>query len=175
MRIFIAIESPESFNNYFKELQNTIKNDIKATFTKSFHLTLKFLGEIEEIKVEKIKALLKKIKFSSFNLSLSNIGVFPNENYIRVVWIGLNPVDKIITLQQKIDTTLSDLDFKKEKKFHPHITLARIKHIKDKREFIERLKKIKIKKLDFTLNKFKLIKSTITPEGPIYEDLGNYH
>lgn len=174
MRCFIAIDVSEQFYDYFKELQNNLKTNIKATFTKTFHLTLKFLGEIEENKVEKVKDSLKNIKFEPFKVSLSNLGVFPNENYIRVIWIGLEPKDKIIEFQQKIDNELISLKFKKEKKFHPHITLARVKHIEDKKEFITNLKQIKTQNLEFNINSFKLIKSTLTPEGPVYEDLGIY-
>ena len=164
MRCFIAIDLE---NDYFKELQSQIK-DIKGTFPKSFHLTLKFLGEVEENKADKIKELLRKIRFEQFNIYSSNIGFFPNENYIRVVWIGLEPRDRIIELQKKIDNELLKL-FPKEKKFEPHITLARIKYIKDKGKFKELVKNIKVEKIEFKVDNFKLMKSTLTKQGPIYE------
>ena len=164
MRCFIAIDLE---NDYFKELQSQIK-DIKGTFPKSFHLTLKFLGEVEENKADKIKELLRKIRFEQFNIYSSNIGFFPNENYIRVVWVGLEPRDRIIELQKKIDNELLKL-FPKEKKFEPHITLARIKYIKDKGKFKELVKNIKVEKIEFKVDNFKLMKSTLTKQGPIYE------
>lgn len=174
MRLFIAIEVPEEIYSYFLELQKQIDiNSAKIVFTRSFHLTLKFLGDVSEDKEDRIIDSLKKIKFEPFSAELGSIGVFPGENYIRVVWIGLEPKNKINELQQKIDNVLTDL-FPKEKKFHPHITLGRVKFVKDKKGFIEALKKMNVEKKDFWVNEFKLIKSTLTPEGPVYEVLKQF-
>jgi len=77
MRLFIAIDFKE---NYLKELQDKIPDDI-ANIKKvsSYHLTLKFLGDLEEPHLEKIKAALSKIKFKPFKTNLSNLGFFPSE------------------------------------------------------------------------------------------------
>jgi len=171
MRCFIAIELD---NDYFRELQNNIKEHIKGTFPKTFHLTLKFLGEVEDDAVNNIKETLSNIKFESFKISLSKIGRFPNENYIRVIWIGLEPKEKIIELQKKIDNELLRLGFKKEKEFEPHLTLARVKFIKDKIKFNEFIKNIKVEKLEFDFDNFKLIKSTLTRNGAVYEEIEKY-
>ena len=172
MRLFIAIDFNE-LNYQFIELQKNLpKEDVKLTLTKRYHLTLKFLGEVSETDTEKIIECLKKIKLEEFEINLDEIGVFPNENYVRVVWVGVNPKEKIIELQKSIEEALSDFGFKKDFKFHPHITLARVKFIKDKPNFIDALKKLKIDKDKKIMAKeFKLIKSTLSPEGPIYEDL----
>ena len=66
---------------------------------------------------------------------------------------------------------MENLGFKKDTRFHPHVTLARVKFVKDKQDFIKSLKEIKIEKKSFEITEFKLIKSTLTGEGPIYEDL----
>ncbi|MBU3941864.1 MAG: RNA 2',3'-cyclic phosphodiesterase, partial [Nanoarchaeota archaeon] len=115
---------------------------------------------------------LKEIKFEKFNTALTKIGVFPNESYIRVVWVGLNDSEnKITNLQKEIDSKIELLGFKKDTRFHPHLTLARVKFVEDKQGFTKNLKEIKIKKETFQITEFKLIKSILTPEGPIYEDL----
>ena len=130
MRIFIAIGLDKE--EYFKELQDKIKEHVKGTFPKDFHCTLKFLGDVKENKIDKIKGLLRNIKFESFKISLSGVGAFPNENYIRVIWIGLEPREIIIDLQKNIDNELSKLKFQKDKRFEPHLTLTRVKFIKGK-------------------------------------------
>jgi len=171
MRLFIAIDF-EELKEYFTELQNNLlKENVKLTLTKTYHSTLKFLGEVQETNIEKIKEQLKKIKLEEFEVNLDDIGVFPNENYIRVVWVGINPKEKIIELQKNIEDSLKEFDFKKDFRFHPHITLARVKFVKDKPNFIASLKKIKIDRKKYMVKIFKLIKSTLTPEGPVYEDL----
>ena len=174
MRLFIAIGVSEEAYDYFLELQKQIDCDLaKVVFTKTFHLTLKFLGDVDEAKKDKIVELLKKAKSDPFTAGLSNIGVFPDENYIRVVWLGLEPKRKIIELQQKIDNALAGI-FPMDKRFHPHITLGRVKFVKDKKKFVEILKEIKVEKKSFEISDFKLIKSTLTPEGAVYEVLNEF-
>lgn len=171
MRLFVALDFDE-LKDYFVNIQNQIDKELaKVGFPRSFHLTLKFLGEVAEDKVSAIKEELKKIKFEPFSISLDKIGFFPSENYIRVVWIGLKPLDKINELQQKIDNSLISI-FTKDKRFHPHLTICRVKFVKDKPKFIENLKKIEIEEKKIDVSKFKLIKSILTREGPVYEDLG---
>lgn len=168
MRLFIAIE----FNNikeYLHELQSKIPK-AKAAFPKHFHLTLKFLGEIKEEKIPEIIERLKEIKFEHFKLRLGNIGVFPNEKMPKVVWVGLKDRTEITKLQKEIEEKLGFLS-KKDKRFHPHITIARIKHIEDKKIFIQHIKKIETKQKEIEITRFKLIKSTLTSKGPAYEDL----
>lgn len=172
MRLFIAMDFDE-LKDYLIELQNNLpKEDIKLTLTKSYHLTLKFLGEVSETDTEKIIECLKKIKLEEFEINLDEIGVFPNKHYVRVIWVGVNPKEQVIELQKSIEESLNEFGFKKDFKFHPHITLARVKLVKDKQNFIDALKKLKIDKHKKIITKeFKLIKSTLSQERPIYEDL----
>jgi 2'-5' RNA ligase len=173
MRLFIAVEL-EEFSDYFRELQQKIPK-VKATYPKHFHLTLKFLGEVPDNKLAEIKQKLKQVKFEPFSLKLGKPGVFPNEKFIRVVWAGLEDGEKINSLQQEIETAFGGM-FKKDSRFHPHITLARIKFIEEdkKEEFIKAIQSIEIEPKQATIKNFKLIKSTITGEGPVYEDLEVY-
>lgn len=169
MRAFIAIETPEEIDKVLKGVQKKFEGQGKINFTKEpYHLTLKFLGEINENQIEKIKILLKDIKFKSFELELTELGVFPNENYIRVLWIGVKG-GRVYELQQQIDAKLAEI-FPKDTRFHAHITLGRVKFIKNK-EKIKELLKTKVPSLKFEVEEFKLIKSELMPEGPIYKDV----
>lgn len=78
-----------------------------------------------------------------------------------------------IELQKAVDEKLFDL-FEKEKRFMSHLTIARVKSIKAKREFLEELEKISFPKMRFMIEKFKLKKSTLSRKGPVYEDLEIY-
>ena len=169
MRLFIAIDFNE-LKDYFLELQKLLPKNAKLSLTKSFHLTLKFLGEVQPNNVEKIIENLQNIKFQQFNVFLDSIGIFPTENYIRVVWIGLQPEEKVLGLQKSVDDCLKGL-FKKEKDFKAHITLARVKFPEDKKAFVEELKRIKVDNKKIEIKDFRLVKSTLTPKGPIYEDV----
>ncbi len=173
MRLFAAIEIPEDVKGYMAKIQEEISGTqakIRLVKKNQIHLTLKFLGEVRPDKVDDIKKELKKISFAPFSVYLDKIGVFPNESCIRVVWVGLKPEEPIMDLQNNIDENLKKL-FKKEKNFKAHLTLARVKYIDNEEKFVARLKKINIENKKVGINNFKLIKSTLTPEGPVYEDL----
>ncbi|MFH2027865.1 MAG: RNA 2',3'-cyclic phosphodiesterase [Nanoarchaeota archaeon] len=173
MRLFIALDL-EELKDILNPLKGSLPEQPSLNLTKDNHLTLKFLGEVEETKLEEIKQQLNTISFPQFQITLDNVGYFPNEEYLKVIWVGITPKDEITKLQEKIEESLKEFNFKKDHKFHPHITLARIRFIKDKQEFKKQIKDIKVKKESITIDNFKLIKSILTPKGPIYEDLETY-
>lgn len=169
MRLFIAVDFSE-LKEYFAELQNQLPKNARLSLVKSFHLTLKFLGEVQPNKVDEIIEILRKIKVGKFDAFLDSVGIFPTENYIRVVWVGLKPENKILALQNQIDESLKTI-FRKEKDFKAHITLARVKYPEDKKSFVENIKKIKIENKKVEIKDFRLVKSALTSQGLVYEDL----
>jgi len=173
MRLFIAIDLPEQIKTYLKQLQQQLP-DAKLSRAKGFHLTLKFLGDVPENKAKSIKEQLNIINFEKFSLTLTDIGCFPNEKSPRVVWVGIKEDETLTKLQNDVDNVLNKLNFKKDSRFHPHFTLARIKFIKDKKEFTNNLKQIKTDEKTFDVKHFCLFKSTLTSEGAMYEILEKY-
>lgn len=168
MRLFIAIDLDELFP-YFKSIQKGIRG-VDAKFTDSFHITLKFLGEISPDKVKNIKDALKNVRFQKFRINVGGIGAFPNPGYIKVVWIGATSDDKRLrSLHHQIDNCMYNIGFKKDEDFVPHITLARIKNVKNKRIFSDSISSIHTENKEIICNKFYLIKSTLTKVGPVYE------
>lgn len=167
MRLFIAFDISEKAKQHLIEQQKNLKGQNLA---KHFHLTLKFLGETTLTRAEEIKKRLAQIKFKQFTAQLNGTGVFPTEQTIRVIWTGLQPEETINALQKQIDDSLVPL-FPKEQNFKPHITLARVKQ---NEKIKEHIKKIEIEPIKFEVKEFKLIESTLTPEGPKYKDLGVY-
>ena len=170
MRAFIAIDVPDTISCKLKEFQIKVKGLGNITFPNEFHLTLKFLGEISEKQIENIKNNLKKVKFKPFDLELTEIGSFPNDKRINILWVGIKPAGRVIELQQEIEKNLDG--FSKDLRFHPHLTIGRVKFVKDK-DGIKRLLNSKIEG-KFRAENFKLIKSELMPNGPKYMDLGVY-
>lgn len=168
MRLFIAIDFNE-LKDYFNELQKLLPQ-AKLSFANSFHLTLKFLGEVQPNDVDAIIKSLKNVKFSPFSVSLDSIGVFPNEEFIRVIWVDLKPEEKVMELQKQIDDSLKDV-FKKEKDFKSHVTIARVKFLGNAKEFVEKLKNIKVENRKIEVKNFRLVKSTLAFGPPVYEDI----
>lgn len=170
-REFIAIEIPEKIKEEIKKIQEKMPEfKGKLTERQNLHLTLKFLGEIDKDISSMARKKLKNIKARSFESEIKGIGTFP-ERVIRIIWIKMTNCE---SLQEEIDEKFSGL-FEKERRFMGHITIARVKGIKDERVFWEELKKIKMPEdLKFKVNNFELKKSKLTKKGPIYETIESY-
>jgi RNA 2',3'-cyclic 3'-phosphodiesterase len=168
MRCFLAIELSKEAREEIVKIQQEIKKYVKGKFVEpeNLHLTLEFFGELNDEQVNKIKQILKELKFEKFQASLGKIGFFPNDDFIRVIWVSLES-DKIKELHNKIKGLLNI----KEDKFESHITIARIKNIKNKEEYIKKVKEISIKPIEFKVSSFSFKKSTLTEKGPIYENI----
>jgi 2'-5' RNA ligase len=170
MRAFISIDFPEEIVNEIIKIQEFLPEfDGKKTEVDNLHLTLKFLGEIDKDFLKNVKTALSKVNFLKLHLKLGEVGVF-SENFIRIVWIEILGCDN---LQKEIDSSLVNL-FEKEKRFMGHLTLARVKKIDNKKNFIDELKKIPIPNLSFEVNNFNLKKSVLTKKGAIYSNIEAY-
>ena len=172
MRLFIAFGISREAKDELVKARKKLAYS-RLNYARELHLTLKFLGEVKEEKIADIKEKLGKIKFSSFEAYIQNIGFFPPEGDIRVVWAGIEPKEKIIELQKKVEDSLKGL-FTEDNRFLPHITLARVKTIENKKFFKDSLANIKLDKVKFRVDGFRLMKSTLLPSGPVYEILEEY-
>lgn len=174
MRCFISLDLPKEVQKELSEIQKQIfSDDVKLLNVKpeNIHITLKFLGELDEEQLEKAESVLANAKFKKIKAKLDSIGVFPDENFIRVVWVGIDPAEEIDEIHDVLDKELHKEGFPLDKEFENHATLARVKSIKDKKEFVGQLKKIKVKPLEFEINEIHLKESMLTPQGPIYTDI----
>lgn len=171
MRCFLAVDLEEGLKEKITEVQKGLSNfDVKLVEKENLHFTLKFLGEVNEEVIEEVKSRARKIasSFSPFNIDINDMGVFPNLNYIRVVWIGAK---QLYTLQKAVDDTLADI-FGREENIVPHMTLARVRSSRDKdtlRNFIEANKNIDIGTM--VVREIKLKSSVVTKKGPLYGDV----
>ena len=169
MRVFIAIDMPEQVKKKIKGIQEQLP-EFKGKKTEEYnlHLTLKCLGEVDEERIEELKEKLNQIKMKKFKIKIDKIGVF-SENVIRIIWLGVDESCKELwSLQKEIDLKLKDL-YPEEKRFMGHITIARVKKV-DKNEFLSKLKEMKID-IETEVGSFKLKKSVLTAEKPVYEDI----
>lgn len=134
MRTFIAIELDENLKNkllsFIQELTSVSQN-IKWVNKQGMHLTLKFLGELDEDKIPLIRSSLEKTakKFDVFSIQIKGTGAFPpGKKNPRVLWVGITENDSLHDLQTDVETECELLGFPREKrKFSPHLTLGRVK------------------------------------------------
>jgi len=176
IRTFIAIDIPVS--QKVTEIINELKKiqiDAKIVEIENMHLTLKFLGDTDENLIDEIEKIIKDaiLNMQPFEIILKNLGVFPNEKYMKVAWIGVENAEPLKKFAETIDTKLKDLGFEKEKRpFSVHLTIARIKSAKNKEklmDLIDKYQNIELQKIK--INKIILKKSILTPKGPIYTNL----
>ncbi|UZE93755.1 MAG: RNA 2',3'-cyclic phosphodiesterase [Candidatus Pacearchaeota archaeon] len=177
MRCFIAIDIPSEVREELARAEEVIRGfdkraKLKIVEPENLHITIKFLGDLTDDQVNKAKEVLREIKFEPFKVKLNSFGIFPSLNFIRVVWVDVLPKEQLIELEKKIDDVISEkLGFRRNRNFETHITLARAKYIGDKQKFVEGLKNITVSPIEFEIKNFSLKKSTLTREGPIYEDI----
>ncbi len=176
MRCFIGIHLPEVIKDYIYEIQKEIGHEnakIKWIAKKNLHITIKFLGNLDEEKLKVTREVLGDVKFKKFKLELGELGYFSSYNKIRVIWVDLKPPYPLLNLHGEVELKLGNL-FKKEEKYAVHLTLGRIKLIKDKDKFIGSLNSIKIKLGSFDVDEFYLIRSILSKDGPTYTVLEKY-
>jgi len=179
MRIFISVELPDSVKEKTAELIKELKGietDIKWVDPKNLHITLKFLGWIEEKQFDNLTALATSAVSGSgsFKAIFRDLGTFPEGKSPRVVWVGaVEGGDKLCILAKVLEEKLSKAGFKAEEKtFKPHITIGRIKDKKGVDNIKEKI--IQFKNTAFgemTVDRVFIMKSTLTPGGPIYEKI----
>jgi RNA 2',3'-cyclic 3'-phosphodiesterase len=105
--------------------------DIKWVFGKNLHMTISFLGNLDEKKINELSQKLETLKFGSpFNCVLTHTGIFPDAKEPRVFWLGIDRgKDRVIGIVEQINNTLKELEFPVDDKiFIPHVTIGRVKN-----------------------------------------------
>ncbi len=181
MRAFIAIELPQNIKQLISRFQSALEPcqaDVKWVSSPNIHLTLKFLGEIDdktgEAVIETIKTVCTKV--STFIIKTGRLGAFPSLRSPRVIWLGLSAGDEeCVSLAEQIESGLSRAGIPKEdREFSSHITIGRVRSQKNLRPLQDKLAKLEEKEElqeGFEVRKVTLFKSTLTPQGPVYEKI----
>jgi 2'-5' RNA ligase len=179
IRTFIALDLPpnvqEALEGFARELK---KADAPVAWVKPdrIHLTLKFLGDVQEERIPEIREVLEKIAASTEPLTLkaSGCGAFPTMKEMRVVWVGLvGGHEALGRLARRIEEALVPFGFKREgRPFKPHLTLGRVKG----RQHLRALQEILLVNQDFEAEAFDvtevvLYKSDLRPDGARYTPL----
>ena len=176
IRAFIAVEIEGQTKQKISELISILKkSDANAKWITEgqMHLTLKFLGNIDEGHVQKISDALSIISnnFSSFTINFSGIGAFPDLNHPAVIWLGVNKGAEFLKmLNEKIETALEKLDLKKEnREFKPHLTLARMRPSKNALSLVKLIKETDFSSWnDLRINRLVLLQSALNPKGAVH-------
>jgi 2'-5' RNA ligase len=177
VRSFIAVEVANEqilarIGNILQDLVAT-RADLKPVEPENMHFTLHFLGDVDASRLPELQSILQEIDVPVFDAQLKGLGCF-SPNRPRVVWVGVTTgADQLIQIQGFLGARLREQRFPVEgRKFSPHLTVARVRGGANRVQLLRVIDKNA--NLDFGLlhvTAVKLKKSTLTPRGPIYEDL----
>ncbi len=181
-RSFIAVESNDQVRNSLSQVQSRLEQtgaDLKTVKPENVHMTLRFLGDVSESRLDLIKDVVSEaMTVSPFEASVEGMGVFPKPSFIRVIWAGVGKgTEELEILRENVDQKLSEIDFPPEDKdFTPHFTISRVKSGKAKDKLNSVIDDNSNKKWGtIKVDEVELKKSELTPEGPIYTTLETFH
>jgi 2'-5' RNA ligase len=177
LRTFIALDMPPeikaALGKYTQPLKS-LRGRVSWVKPENMHLTLKFLGDTPADKIDSIAAALQEIAAAAtpFSAEVVDSGVFPNENYPRVLWVGLEEkTGALLNLVKAIDERMHQFGFAKEKRsFTAHLTIGRAKDTKIP-EIVRALREKSFPAMLAQFNEIIFMKSDLQPGGSVYTPL----
>ncbi len=178
MRVFVAVDIDETIQAALADLQNNIRTDAQvekgeAAWVKPnlMHLTVKFLGEIDDERAPDVCKMTQDIaaRHKRFTVDVSNVGTFGRP--AKVLWVGIGENSpELVTLQKDIEETFAQAGFPKEdRQFSGHLTLCRIKSFKAAKKLTQTVNEYaKVPLGSQTIDAIRVYKSQLTPDGPVY-------
>ncbi len=178
LRLFIAIPLGQEAERYLERIIHDLRSHgsgVKWVNPKNIHLTLRFLGDTDERLVPKICSLLDAVvsDIDALSSKIDALGAFPNLRRPRVIWAGINGgVEALSKLAHRIESGVRDLGFESEpKRFKAHLTLGRVRDHNKLGALSDDLAAYQMEPKRLLFDRVVLFKSTLTPQGPIYERL----
>ena len=178
MRLFIAVDLPTELRKELGNVQKALEpltESARWVSPESIHITLKFLGEVPEKRVDDIHSALAGLSWKPFTVTVRGVGFFPGNRSPRVFWAGME-APTMQDLAEELDSRMERLGFDKEKRaFRPHITLARARDTRIDSLLVTGSAKYEEHDFgSFTADRVFLIHSTLNPSGAVYKKLKEY-
>lgn len=174
-RAFLAVEVDPltPLENLQRELEQT-GADLNLVDPGNLHVTLKFLGDTPEDRVPGIVDAARSAVegIAPRDLGVAGVGVFPNADYIRVVWAGFqeDDGDALTKVANRLEDPLAELGFEREdRKYHPHVTLARVQSGRSRERIVDVVESNRTRYMgDVPWERVVLMRSDLGPGGPTY-------
>lgn len=181
LRTFIAVEATAEIRSAGQRLVHKLSQttaEVRWVDTENIHLTLKFLGEVDEREIHRVcqKAGAAAHACEPFQITCSTAGAFPSPDRPRTIWMGVNDDQgRLSQVQQRIEEALGQLGFPPEpRKFHGHLTLGRIRYNRRGGDALRRLLEAE-KNTEFgvlPVHEVVVFSSELSSRGPAYTVLG---
>jgi len=171
VRCFIGILIPEELKEYVESIKRELPDlpmNCKFVERENLHICLSFLGETDNSKIKSISENLDSVctEFSSFDVVIDGMKMIPNENYIRV--LALDVIDRASNIEKITGEVLKRIGGDSHP---PHLTLCRVKNIRDKQSAVQKIKSIKTENIPLLVSSIQLIKSELKKTGPVYSSI----
>jgi 2'-5' RNA ligase len=178
MRVFIAVDLPDEIRKALGDVQRDLKSlttTARWVAPESIHITLKFIGEVPEKRLDDIYDAVAGLTWKPFTITVRGVGFFPGTRSPRVFWAGME-APTMQGLAERLDTRMERSGFEKEKRaFRPHITLARAKNTRIDSALVTAAEQFQEHEFgSFTVDRMFLIKSTLKTSGAVYEKLREF-
>lgn len=178
-RLFVSIDLAPPLHDELATLQERFASipGVSCTDPTQAHVTLKFLGDVDAERKPAITAALERAiaaaDVSSFVARFGNLGVFPEFDYISVIWVGVpRGGSPMAQLHDAVERELGEMGFEAEEHtFTPHVTIARMEHGEGKEEVQQILQDSDPTIGEMAVSTIALTESTLTDDGPQYEPL----
>nr|BAL55848.1 2'-5' RNA ligase [uncultured Acetothermia bacterium]BAL58840.1 2'-5' RNA ligase [Candidatus Acetothermum autotrophicum] len=182
MRLFYCFELPAAVRAQLYEIAQPLRAiDARVSWVRpeNFHITVKFLGEVEPPAAEALTALGAQIvkEFPKTEIVFDTVGAFPTTQRPRVLWIGSRQAPQaIFDLQARLEEELMKMGFEAERHFAPHVTVGRVKdeHTARVGQFAQILSQMKPFACRAPITHLTLMESTLAPGGAIYTPVATW-
>ena len=175
IRSFIAVIPPDDVLNRIEAYLEQLKPLVRCRWVprKQLHITMRFLGEHPTERIEAIERAIDGIHIKPFEVKLNCAGFFPNAKSPRILWLGSKQeIKELKILAEEIEAAAVSSGFPPEKRgFRPHLTIGRLHEEPLSENFIDVLRSKKFLPYSWTCRSFSLMRSCLTPQGPIYTQL----
>lgn len=176
-RLFIALEIPSEIKLQLRQIRESreFEQNFRWVPDANIHLTLKFIGEVNQLITDEIKTVLAFLKsFNKLECSIEKFDFLFRGKIPSILWVRLNISNEIDLIVEKINNELEPLGIVPEtRKFNPHLTLLRFKDDPGK-DFIHYYKNLKFDPIKFSSDEIVLFRSELNPAGAKYYEIDKY-
>ena len=181
MRLFLAIDPGDGCRRHVAGIVQTVRastSGIRWVRDEKLHITLSFLGEVDESRVDEISAAARDVavRHSPFSVSVEGSGVFPDWRKLRVVWLGLRDSGALVQLGKDISAMCVGLGFPRDRPFRAHLTIGRLTGplSAEQKVSLRQALKVPAAAYPFDVTRVVLMRSTLSGGGSTYSELGSF-
>lgn len=175
IRVFIAVALPPKTVGMIAGIEEKLKGTegrISWVRPENIHITMRFLGDVEEGRIDDIHHAMSNAicGVKPFSILLGGVGAFPSLAHPRALWVGVDGVELLGTIYDRLEGELEGIGFAKERRpFYPHVTIGRVRRLAVKESMAERIKRLGVvEPVSVPVESLLLFKSDLQPSGAVH-------